>query len=151
MGLLARSARSKDAEILVLCHQLAVLRRQVAQAPLSWADRVMITALTRRLSRRRRIGQLVTPATILGWHRRLVARRWTTTNGRPGRPPVPPGLRSLAVRLATENPTWDYRRVHGEMAGLGYRIGASTVWKILNTAGIGPSPRRSGPQAPRGR
>jgi transposase len=90
---------------------------------------------------------LVTPETILRWHRRLVSRRWTTATParRPGRPPVPAGLRALVVRLATENPTWGYRRVHGELAGLGYRVGASTVWRILTTAGLDPALRRSGP------
>jgi putative transposase len=81
----------------------------------------------------------------LRWHRQLVARRWTTKPARPGRPTIPAGLRALVIRLATENPAWGYRRIHGELAGLGYRIGASTVWKILRSAGIDPSTRRSGP------
>jgi transposase InsO family protein len=81
----------------------------------------------------------------LRWHRRLVARRWTSRYREPGRPAIASGLRALAVRLATENPTWGYRRVHGELAGLGYQIGASTVWKILKAAGVDPSPQRSGP------
>jgi transposase InsO family protein len=112
---------------------------------MSWPDRALIAALARRLPARRRIGLLVTPATIMRWHRRLVTRRWSTIHRKPGRPPVAAGLRALAVRLATENPTWGYRRIHGELAGLGYRIGASTVWKILNTAGIDPAPQRRGP------
>jgi hypothetical protein len=129
MVLLARSEAAKDAEILALRHQLAVLRRQVPRPGLSWADRAVISALIRRLPRARRARMLVTPQTILRWHRRLVTRRWTSTGGlrRPGRPPVRPGLRALTVRLATENPTWGYRRVHGELAGRGYRVGASTV------------------------
>ena len=86
-----------------------------------------------------------TPSTILRWHRQLVARRWTTQPARPGRPAIPAGLRALVIRLATENPTWGYRRIHGELAGLGYPIGASTVWTILHNAGIDPSPRRAGP------
>ena len=145
MVLLARSPSDKELEILVLRHQLAVLRRQAGQPRMSWADRALIAALARRLPSTRRIGLLVTPATILRWHRRLVTRRWTTSQGQPGRPPVPTGLRTLATRLANENPTWGYRRVHGELAGLGYQVGASTIWKILKAAGIDPSPQRSGP------
>ena len=105
----------------------------------------MLAALVRLLPARRRRGFLVTPATILRWHRHLVRRRWTTPHIRPGRPAIPAGVRALIVRLASENPTWGYRRVHGELAGLGYQIGASTVWKILNAAGIDPAPRRVGP------
>ena len=85
------------------------------------------------------------PATVLCWHRRLVARRWTTQPTRPGRPAIPAGLRALVVRLATENPAWGYRRIHGELAGLGYQIGASTIWIILHRAGIDPSTGRAGP------
>ena len=88
---------------------------------------------------------LVTPETVLRWHRRLVTGRWTTAGRRSGRPPVPAELRALVLRLAKENPTWGYRRVHGELAGLGYRIGASTVWRILTAAGLDPAPRRTGP------
>lgn len=143
--LLARSDADKDIEILVLRHQLAVLRRHNPRPRMSWADRALIAALVRRLPSHRRAGMLAMPATILRWHRRLVARRWTISCHRPGRPAVPPGLRTLVVRLATENPTWGYRRVHGELAGLGYKIGASTVWKILKAAGVAPSPRRAGP------
>ena len=141
----ARSDTSKDIEILVLRHQVAVLHRRTPRPPMSWTDRALIAALTRLLPVRRRLGQLVTPATILRWHRQLVTRRWTTQLTRPGRPAIPAGLRALVIRLATENPTWGYRRLHGELAGLGYRIGASTVWKILTNAGIDPSPRRAGP------
>jgi transposase len=146
MVLLARSDAAKDAEILVLRHQVAVLRRQVGRPRVSWAERALIAALVRRLPRARRVGMIVTPGTVLRWHRRLVARRWTTTGSRrPGRPALPAGLRGLVVRLATENPSWGYRRVHGELAGLGYRLGASTVWLILKRAGVDPAPRRSGP------
>jgi putative transposase len=151
MVLLARSEAAKDAEILVLRHQLAILRRQVAQPKLSWADRAMISALVRRLPRPRRVRMLVTPETILRWHRRLVTRRRTTAR-RPGRPPVPSGLRALVIRLSRENPTWGYRRVHGELAGLGHRVGASTVWRILTTAGLDLAwtRRRAGPDPPGG-
>ena len=107
MVLLARSQAAKDAEILVLRHQLAVLQRQVGRPKLSWADRAVISALVRRLPRARGVRMLVTPETVLRWHRRLVTRRWTTTAGRrSGRPPVPSGLRALVLRLARENPTY---------------------------------------------
>jgi hypothetical protein len=129
----ARSDNSKEIEILVLRHQLAVLRRRTSRPRLSRADRALITALTRPLPTARRLGLLATPATILRWHRQPVAQRWTTTPARPGRPAIPAGLRALVRPPATENPTWGYRRIHGELAGLGYQIGASTVW-VPNTA-----------------
>jgi putative transposase len=140
-----RSDTTKDIEILVLRHQLAVLQRRTPRPRMNWTDRALIAALTRLLPVRQRLGLLVTPATILRWHRQLITRRWTTKPTRPGRPAVPAGLRALTLRLATENPTWGYRRIHGELAGLGYRISASTVWKILTNAGIAPSTRRAGP------
>src|SRR4026208_624616 len=140
-----RSDTTKEIEILVLRHQLAVLQRRTPRPRLSWSDRAVVAALTRLLPARRRHGFLVTPATILSWHRQLVRRRWTTPPVRAGRPAIPTSVRGLTVRLATENPTWGYRRVHGELAGLGYQIGASTVWKILHAAGIDPAPRRAGP------
>jgi hypothetical protein len=145
MALCARSDTTKEIEILVLRHQLAVLQRRTPRPRMSWTDRALIAALTRLLPVRRRLGLLVTPATILRWHRQLIARCWTTQPTRPGRPAIPAGLRRLVLRLATENPTWGYRRVHGELAGFGYQIGACTVWKILNAAGIDPAPRRAGP------
>ena len=140
-----RSDNTKEIEILVLRHQLAVLQRRTPRPRTTWTDRALIAALTRLRPKPRRLGLLVTPATILRWHRQLVARRWTTTPARPGRPAIPAGLRALVLRLATENPTWGYRRIHGELAGLGYQIGASTVWRILASSGIDPSPRRAGP------
>jgi putative transposase len=140
-----RSDTTKDVEILVLRHQLAVLQRRTPRPRMNWTDRALIAVLARLLPVRRRLGLLVTPATILRWHRQLIARRWTTQPTRLGRPAIPAGLRRLVLRLATENPTWGYRRVHGELAGLGYQLGASTVWKILNAAGIDPAPRRAGP------
>jgi putative transposase len=135
MVLRTRSDAAKEIEILVLRHQLAVLQRHRPQPQISWTDRAVIAALGRLLPTHRRLGLLVTPSTILRWHRHLVRRRWTTHHTRPGRPTIPAGVRALILRLTTENPTWGYRRVHGELAGLGYRIGASTVWKILHTAG----------------
>jgi putative transposase len=145
MVLHARSDTANEIEILVLRHQLAVLRRCTPRPQISWTDRAVIAALARLLPVRRRHGFLITPATILRWHRNLVHRRWTTPPVRAGRPAIATGLRALTVRLATENPAWGYRRVHGELVGLGYQIGASTVWKILHAAGIDPSARRDGP------
>jgi putative transposase len=112
---------------------------------MSRTDRAVIAALSRLLPIRLRVGLIVTPSTVLRWHRQLVARRWTTRPVRPGRPAVPAGIRTLVIRLATENPTWGYRRIHGELTGLGYQIGASTLWKILTSSGIDPAPRRAGP------
>jgi putative transposase len=141
----SRSDTTKDIEILVLRHQLSVLQRRTPRPQIQGTDRALIAILTQLLPVRRRRGLLVTPATILRSHRQLIARCWTTTKpSRPG-PAIPTGLRSLVIRLAIENPTWGYRRLHGELAGLGYRIGASTVGKILNNAGIDPSTRRAGP------
>ena len=141
----ARSDTAKEIEILVLRHQLIVLQRRTPRPRTSWTDRAVMAALTRLLPTGHRRGLLVTPSTIARWHRQLVTRRWTTPPVRAGRPAIPAGVRALIVRLASENPTWGYRRVHGELAGLGYRIGASTVWKILRSARIEPSPRRGGP------
>ena len=146
LGLLARSAESKNAEILVLRHEVTVLRRQVSRPRLSWADRAVFAALTRLLSPVCRRHRIVTTATILRWHRDLVKRRWTQPRGpRSGGRRTPPELRRLVLRLAVENSSWGYRRIHGELAGLGYQIAASTVWSILKRAGIDPAPRRDGP------
>jgi putative transposase len=145
MALLARSEASKDAEILVLRHQIVVLRRQAGAPRLSWADRAIICALVRRLPRARRLCVLVTPRTLLRWHAHLVRRRWTCPRRGPGRPPTRPTIRALVLRLAAENPAWGYRRITGELAGLGRQVGATTVWRILRKVGIGPVPRRSGP------
>ena len=141
----ARADTTKEIEILVLRHQLAVLRRRTPRPRMRWTDRAVIAALTQLLPVRIRFGLFVTPSTILRWHRQLVTRRWTTQPVRPGRPAIPAGLRALVVRLANDNPTWGYRRIHGELAGLGYQIGASTVWKILDGVGIDPALRRAGP------
>jgi putative transposase len=140
----ARSENAKEIEILVLRHQLAVLQRRTPRARINRIDRAVIAALGRLLRAPCRRGLLVT-ATILRWHRQLVCQRWPARPVRAGRPAIPAGVRTLIVRLATENPTWGYRRIHGELVGLGYRIGASTVWKILRAAGIDPASRRAGP------
>jgi transposase InsO family protein len=145
ISLLARSEASKDAEILVLRHQVLVLRRQVGAPKLSWADRAIISALVRRIPRTRRLCVLVTPRTLLRWHAHLVRRRWTYPRRGPGRPPTRPTIRALVLRLAAENPAWGYRRISGELAGLGRKVGAATVWRILRKAGIDPVPLRSGP------
>src|SRR2546423_445553 len=144
---LMRRDLSKDAELLVLRHGNAVLRRQVARVRYTPADRVWLAALSRLVQRRRWAEVFaVTPATILAWHRRLVARKWDyTARRRPGRPPTAAAIKTLVVRMATQNPTWGHRRVQGELVRLGHRIAASTVWQILHDAGIDPAPRRSGP------
>jgi putative transposase len=144
--LLARGDVSKDVEIVVLRHEVAVLRRQVSRPRLRPADRALLAALSRILPRVRWAALFVSPKTVLRWHRDLVVRRWTyRAANRGGRPPIGAEVRELVVRLARENPTWGYRRIHGELAGLGYRVAASTVWRILKRAGLDPAPRRSGP------
>lgn len=115
-----RGDRSKDVEIVVLRHQVAVLRRQVTRPDLTSGDRVVLAALSRLMPRRRWLGTfMVTQATILRWHRTLVARRWTYARRRPGRPLTARTIRDLVVRLAGENSGWGYQRIAGELAGLG--------------------------------
>jgi putative transposase len=143
--LLARSQTSKDVEILVLRHQLAVLRRQVATPRPSWADRAILSALARLLPRIRRQHLFVTPRTLLRWHADLVKRRCAYPKRRPGRPAIRPTIRALILRLAAENPTWGYRRIAGEIAGLGRKVSPATVWAILKKAGFDPAPQRSDP------
>ena len=143
IGLAVRTGRSKDLEIIVLRHQLAVLRRQVARPALNDDDRTLLGAVARALPRRLRAGWLVTPDTLLRWHRRRVARHWTHPPRRCGRPPTGDAIRRLVVDMAAENPTWGYRRIQGDLAGLGHRVAASTVWKILKDHGVAPAPQRA--------
>jgi transposase InsO family protein len=138
--LLGRSQASKDAEILVLRHEVMVLRRQVARPRPDWADRAVLAALARLLPAALRRGRLITPGTLLAWHRRLITRKWTYPR-RPGRPSAGQEVRDLALRLSAENPAWGYRRVHGELARLGYQVSAATVRRILRGRGFQPAPR----------
>ncbi len=138
-----RSEREKEIEILLLRHQIRVLERQIARPQLTEADRALLAAFSRVLPRRVwKRSAFVTPATLLRWHRELVARSWTYPHRRSGRPPTPARVRELVVRLARENPGWGYRRIQGELVGLGIKLAASTVWSILREAGIEPAPKR---------
>ena len=129
--LAVRSGRLKDLEIIVLGHQLAVLRRQVDRPAINDDDRTLLGAVAQALSRRARGGWFVTPDALLRWHRQRIARRWTHPPRRPGRPPAAAAFRKLVVEMAAQNPTWGYRRIHGELVGLGHQVAASTVWQIL--------------------
>ena len=145
--LVFRGDRANAAEMLVLRHENAVLRRNIGRVRYGPADRVWFAALARLLPRGRWTEIFpVTPATLLAWHRKLAARKYDTSKRRkPGRPPTVPGIARLVVRLAKENPLWGYRRIHGEVTKLGLAVAPSTVWEILHAAGIDPAPRRSGP------
>ena len=145
LALLARSDAAKDAEILTLRHEVAILHRTNPRPTFTWLDRAVLSALSRLLPVPLRQLRLVTPRTLLRWHAHLVARRWTYPNRRPGRPPTAPPIRALVLRMARENPRWGYRRIQGELVGLGHAVAASTVRTILKNAGLNPAPRRSGP------
>src|ERR1035441_9009820 len=149
LRLAQREETWKTAEILILRHQLAILQRRQARRPkLNWADRALVATLLSVIPRARRHGLrlLVTPDTILRWHRDIVRRRWAARSmrGKTGRPTTRRNITALVLRLARENPEWGYRRIHGELAGLGVKVAASTVREILKKAGIDPAPRRSG-------
>src|SRR6266700_3267209 len=140
----------KTAEILILRHQLAVLQRRQPRRPnVNWADRALLAALLSVIPKARRQGLrlLVTPDTILRWHRDILRRRWAARSirGKAGRPATRRNIRALVLRLARENPLWGYRRIHGELTKLDVTIAPSTVNEILRAAGIGPAPRRAGP------
>jgi len=141
--LAVRSGRSKDLEIIVLRHQLGVLRRQSERPTVTDDDRTLLGAIAQALPRARRQGWIVTPDTLLRWHRRRVARHWTYPRRQPGRPGTEVTVQKLVLEMARENPTWGYRRIHGELVGLGRRVGASTVWRILKHHGTAPAPQRS--------
>ncbi len=153
LGLSRREETRKTAEILILRHQLAVLQRHQPRRPtLNWADRALLATLLSVIPKARRHGLrlLVTPDTIVRWHRDIVRRRRAvrSTHRKTDRPATRRNIRALVPRLARENPGWGYRRIHGELAGLGARVSASTVWEILKKAGIDPAPRRTGPAWP---
>jgi putative transposase len=137
-----RSEAFKELEIVVLRHELSVLRRQARRPQLTMADRVFLAAASRLLPRPNWRSFMVTPATLLRWHRRLVARRWTY-GGRLGRPPTSEEIRALVLRLARENPRWGYQRIAGELNGLAIAVSATTVAKILRQARLGPVGERS--------
>src|SRR4249919_2373657 len=145
LALLARSDAAKDIEILTLRHEVAVLRRTNPRPKMSWLDRAVLSALSRLLPAPLRQLRLVSPRTLLRWHHQLVTRRWTYPHRRPGRPPTAPAIRDLVLQMARENPRWGYRRIQGELVGLGQSVAASTVWRILKDAGLDPAPRRAGP------
>jgi putative transposase len=138
-----RSERSKELEILVLRQQLHVLKRQVARPRLRSADRILLAAFSRSLPTLAWSSFFVSPVTLLRWHRQLVARRWTYARRTVGRPRTDGGISELVLRLARENPTWGYRRIQGELVGLGIKIAPSTIWAILRRHGIEPAPRRA--------
>jgi len=143
--LVGRSDTDVAIEVVVLRHEVAVLRRQVHRPTLEPADRAVLAGLARLLTRQRLGHLFVQPSTLLRWHRDVVAKRWTYPHGRPGRPALSNGTTALVLRLAKDNPQWGYRRIHGELATMGIVIAASSVWAILKRHGIEPSPRRAGP------
>jgi putative transposase len=141
LRLLARNSAAKDVEILVLRHENAILRRTNPRPRMDGVDRATLAALIRLLPQTLKAHRLVTPATVLAWHRRLITRHWTYPN-QPGRPPIDPTVAALVEQMARDNPGWGYQRVQGELLGLGHRVGASTIRRILKRVGIPPAPVR---------
>src|SRR6266567_1814098 len=148
LRLARREETRKTAEILILRHQLAVLQQQPRRPELNWADRALLATLLAVIPKARRPGLrlLITPDTILRWHRDIARRRRAARSacGRTGRPATRRNIPALVRRLARENPGWGYRRIHGELAGLGVKAAASTVREILKASGIDPGRRRTG-------
>jgi putative transposase len=148
LGALVRSRRGlhvKDVELLVLRHELEVLRRQVVGPKFRMVDRALLAAAACHLPRSSRSSRLVTPRTLLRWHQALVRRKWRQGSGRCGRPKLPAEVRELVLRLARENPRWGHRRICGELAKLGFRVSPTSIRRLLAQAKLGPAPRRSGP------
>jgi putative transposase len=141
--LLARPRRSKELEILVLRHELAILRRQASRPKLTRADRALLASLSQSLPRPGWAVFPIRPETLLRWHRQLIARRWTYSHRKPGRPPLERSFRELILRLARENPHWGYKRIVGELNGLGIPVSATSVRKVLLAAGLQPAPQRT--------
>jgi putative transposase len=141
--LLGRPRRSKELEILVLRHELAILRRQTSRPKLTQADRTLLAALSRSLARPGWAAFPIKPDTLLRWHRQLIARRWTYAHRTPGRPPLERSLRNVILRLADENPHWGYKRIVGELRGVGVTVSATSVRKVLLEAGLQPAPQRT--------
>ena len=137
--LLGRGHASKDAETMVLRHEVTVLRRQVARPKPDWADRAVLAALARLLPAVLHAHRLVTPGTLLAWHRRLITRKWTYPS-QSGRPRTSQEIRGLVLQLAQENPAWEYRRVHGELTRLGYQVSEAAVRRILRARRRRPAP-----------
>jgi putative transposase len=136
-----RSSATKDVELLVLRHEVAVLRRTNPKPRLDWPDRAILAGLVRMLPKPLRGFRLVTPATILRWHRRLMTKKWTFPH-RTGRPPIDQATAALIERMAQENPTWGYQRITGELRKLGHRVGISTVRRVLIRSRTPPAPQR---------
>src|SRR5262249_17266994 len=148
LGALVRSRRGLDVkavELLVLRHELAVLRRQVARPNLGMADRALLAAAAVRLPRPQRTLLLLTPRTRLRGHGTLVGRTWRQPPGRVGRPPLSQEIRELVLRLARENPRWGHRRICGELAKLGFHVSPTSIRRLLAQARLEPAPRRRGP------